>query len=145
MADSSASGKVTIIPDHDGTGNKAYNRVSSGDAAQAGVIVKMWRVPENFSAWLGANSISIFTQSSDFANCTFVVTLEDGSGNVDGTISGSDIAPTGDDAWEETLLEPGTAVTPGETIRLIFTATNNDANDTSDLGSDVLIKYLASN
>jgi len=144
-ADSSASGTVTIIGDHDGTGNKDYDRVSSGDAAQAGVIVKKWRVPENFSAWTGSASVSIWTRSSDFANCTFVVTMEDGSGNVDGTISGSDIAPGSDNTWAETTLEPGSAVTPGETIRLIFTATNADADDTSDLGSDVLIGYLASN
>lgn len=141
-ADSSASGAVTIVGDHDGTGNKDYDRVSSGSAAQAGVIVKKWRVPADFSAWTGSASISIFTRSSDFTNCTFVVTLEDGSGNVDATISGSDIAPTGDDAWEETTLEPGTTVTPGETIRLIFTATNADADDTSDLGSDITISYL---
>lgn len=144
-ADSSASGAVTIVGDHDGTGNKDYDRVSSGSGAQAGVIVKKWRVPENFAAWTGSASISIWTRSSDFTNCTFVVTLEDGSGNVDGTISGSDISPGSDNTWVETTLEPGTAVTPGETIRLIFTGTNAQADDSSDLGSDVTISYLASN
>lgn len=141
LADSSASGAVTIIPNHDGTGNKSYHQVSSGSGAQAGVIVQEWIVPEFWSAWVG---ISIWTQSNDFANCTFTVTLEDGSGNVDSTIISSDIAPTGDDAWEETVLVPGDAVTPGETIRLIFTATNADADDTSWLATDVQISYTAS-
>jgi len=145
QADSSASGAVTVIADHDGTGNKSYLQVSSGSGAEAGVIVFEYIVPDFWVAWTGANSISIWTRSSDFANCTFVVTMEDGSGNIDATISGSDIAPGSDNTWAETTLEPGSAVTPGETIRLIFTATNADANDTSWLATDVQISYLTNN
>lgn len=145
VADSGASGTVTVVQDHDGVGNKTYLRVSSGDAAQAGVFVKEFIVPDDLSAWTGANSFSVWTRSNDIANCTFVVTMEDGSGNVDATITGSDISPTVNDVWAETTLEPGSAVTPGETLRLIFTATNADADDTSDLGHDVQMSYLASN
>lgn len=141
LTDSSASDAVSIIADHDGTGNKSYHQVSSGSGAQAGVIVQEWIVPEFWSAWVG---ISIWTQSNDFANCTFTVTLENDVGDVDSTISGSDVAPTGNDTWEETVLVPGSDVIPGKAIRLIFTATNADADDTSWLATDVKISYTAS-
>lgn len=138
------SEEVTIVEINDSANNVGFVQVSSGSAAKFGRFIIPVRVPDNFSAWLGAASIEGETMTTDFANLTeFTILIKNKAGTV--YKAATSVKPTGDGAWEAYSFEPTAAPTPGEMIFLVITIENADANDISYLSLDIKISYLASN
>lgn len=135
---------VTVTDNYDATNHRGFWRCVSRSATQDYRYSIDVKVPDDFSAFTGSNSVSIDVRSSDNANCTLTLTMLTNADAADATINGTDISPSADNAWQTKQAEPGSAYSAGQWMKFRIFLGNDDIDDSADIAR-IFVSYLASN
>lgn len=119
-----------------------YSWATNQGSAQDYDIWIRWRVPDNFSSWIGSNPIKVFGKRTDATNNAVTVYVYDTAGVLENA-GGTQVAGT---AWTQTSVESSFAgtYTAGSyiTIRIVMVA--DTGGDSVQVG-EINLDYLANN
>jgi len=118
-----------------------YQWTTSEASAQDYQVYVRWRVPDNFSGWIGTDPMKVWGKRTDATNNEVRIFVYDTDGTLENS-GGTQVAGTN---WTQTSIESSFAgtYTAGAymTIRIVVTA---DTNDSVQVG-EITMDYLADN
>lgn len=134
-------GVVTV--EYDNTNHRSFVRWKGTNSTQDIDFIWEFEIPDNFSAWAAANSLSVDIRK-DVVGDTATLYMYDNSGTVDPGINGADITPGSVDTWTIANDQPTATYSAGDWVRIRIVAYNGVANQTVDTAR-LSLNYRASN